>query len=141
MGKLKVCVHWTWGLLQTLIGAIVFLCVRKNRHEYVNGSIVTEIPGHWGGITLGMFIFVDSLPIENINEDFIVTHEYGHTIQSLILGPVWLLVIGLPSLLWAGFGDKYREKNNISYYDFYTEKWANILGSKYIKGGMDNGGN
>jgi hypothetical protein len=45
-----------------------------------------------------------------------------------MLGPLYLLVIGLPSLLWAWLGDNYREKHGVSYYDFYTEKWANKLG-------------
>lgn len=141
MGKIKICIQWTWGILQTLIGAIVFLCVCSNRHKYINGVVVTEIPGHWGAIAIGMFVFVDSLPESNIDDYFTIIHEYGHTVQSLILGPVWLLVIGLPSLLWAGFGDNYRRTHGVSYYDFYTEKWANILGKKYIKGGNADGDN
>lgn len=57
-----------------------------------------------------------------------VKHEYGHTIQSKYLGPLYLLVIGLPSIIWAGCFDSYREKHNKSYYDFYTESWADKLG-------------
>lgn len=57
-----------------------------------------------------------------------VKHEYGHTRQSKMLGPLYLLVIGLPSIIWAGCFDKYREKNNVSYYSFYTESWADKLG-------------
>ena len=54
-------------------------------------------------------------------------HEYGHSIQSKILGPLYLLVIGLPSIIWAGLFEKYRNKHKISYYSFFTEKWANKL--------------
>ena len=55
-------------------------------------------------------------------------HEYGHTIQSNFLGPLFLIIIGLPSIIWAGCFDRYRRKHNISYYQFYTEKWADALG-------------
>jgi hypothetical protein len=57
-----------------------------------------------------------------------IAHEYGHTIQSHKLGLVYLLVIGLPSLIWAGCFEKYRKKHGVSYYSFYTEKWADKLG-------------
>ena len=45
-----------------------------------------------------------------------------------MLGPIYLIVIVIPSCLWAWLGEKYREKNDVSYYAFYTEKWANKLG-------------
>lgn len=54
-----------------------------------------------------------------------IKHEKGHTIQSLILGPLYLIVIGLPSIVWAGFIHKHTNK---SYYWFYTEAWADKLG-------------
>ena len=50
----------------------------------------------------------------------IVSHEAeGHVVDSYILGPLYLLIIGLPSLLHATFG--FTKK----YYDFYTERLAN----------------
>jgi len=57
-----------------------------------------------------------------------IAHEYGHTIQSHKLGPLYLLVIGLPSVVWAGCFENYRKKHNISYYSFYTEASADKLG-------------
>ena len=57
-----------------------------------------------------------------------IAHEYGHTIQSRKLGPIYLLVIGLPSIIWAGCFENYRKKHNISYYSFYTERSADKLG-------------
>lgn len=32
-----------------------------------------------------------------------IKHEYGHQLQSYILGPLYLLIIGLPSGLWCWF--------------------------------------
>ena len=61
-----------------------------------------------------------------------MVHEYGHTIQSLILGPLYLLVMGIPSTLWGFLPNpaKKRKEEKISYFSFFTEKWANNLGEK-----------
>ena len=70
------------------------------------------------------------IPDDEIEQRTLV-HEYGHTIQSIILGPLYLLIIGIPSSIWAmTFNNK---GNTISYYSFYTEKWANVLGEKVTK--------
>jgi hypothetical protein len=62
-------------------------------------------------------------------------HEYGHTIQSLILGPLYLFVIGIPSIIWCNSKKcvKLRKEKGVSYFDFYPEKWANFLGEKITK--------
>ena len=60
-----------------------------------------------------------------------IAHEYGHTRQSLKLGVLYLVVIGLPSFMWAvmkGLG----LFSNIDYFSFYTEKWAEKEGSVLI---------
>lgn len=70
-----------------------------------------------GGISLGSFAFV--APYYS-NRPEIVAHELkGHTVDSRWLGPLYLLVIGLPSILnaWFDFTD--------CYYSFYTERLAN----------------
>lgn len=92
---------------------------------------------HWkwkGGMSLSNYIF---LPFEVDTDEAIlintwkldyIAHEYGHTLQSHKLGFVYLLVVGLPSLIWAGCFEWYRKKYNVSYYDFYTERSADKLG-------------
>lgn len=57
-----------------------------------------------------------------------LAHEYGHTKQSRMLGPFYLLIVGLPSIIWNGCFENYRTKHNKSYYSFYTERWADELG-------------
>ena len=82
-----------------------------------------------GGMSLSTHIF---LPFNELSgsqfEENYIRHEYGHTIQSKYLGWFYLLIIGLPSLIWAGCFEGYRQKKKISYYSFYTEKWADRLG-------------
>lgn len=83
-----------------------------------------------GGMSLGRYIFVpfsEESPTERRVQEYI-KHEYGHTVQSKYLGWLYLLVIGLPSLIWANCFESYRVKTGKSYDDFYTERWANKLG-------------
>lgn len=54
-----------------------------------------------------------------------IQHESGHVKQSKILGPLYLLVIGLPSIVHAAMHRTVCKNPN--YYHFYTEKWANKL--------------
>lgn len=117
--------QFTWALPQNLLGLIVFvislLSGRKLAFRYnVSPVILTR---RIYGLCLGIFIFV-----QDSDNPTLVRHEYGHTLQSLILGPLWLLVIGLPSIIWAGLFSGYRKSRQISYYSFYTESWANRLG-------------
>lgn len=116
-----------WGFPQTLLGFAVFLRLRKVHHYRYHGAVVTE----WKkttGLSLGLFIFV---PAGYMGNDFLV-HEYGHTIQSLLLGPLYLFVIGVPSVLWCNMRcfARLRKKKNISYQKLYSECWANYLGEK-----------
>lgn len=122
MKYLRMFLNCTWGILQTVVGFVVFIIHIKKTHYCKNGSIVTVIPGSWGGICLGMFCFTC------VDNDTLIAHEIGHSIQSAMLGPIWIFVIALPSLIWAGFFKNYRVTNNVSYYSFYTEAWADKLG-------------
>ena len=140
---LYIIIQCTWGILQTLLGFMVFLINIKNKHYFYHGAIVTErnLPS---SVSLGMFVFTttnpmkdkrneNKIPDEELNQRLLV-HEYGHTIQSLILGPLYLIVMGIPSTLW-GFLPYFQKKrdNGVSYFTFFTEKWANFLGEKVTK--------
>lgn len=48
-------------------------------------------------MSLGLFIFM--FGGRYIGDEETLKHEYGHSIQSKILGPLYLIVIGLPSLM------------------------------------------
>lgn len=51
-------------------------------------------------------------------------HEYGHTKQSRMLGPVYLLFIGLPSVI----GNLLNRIIKFDYYKQPWEAWADKLG-------------
>ena len=82
-----------------------------------------------GAVTLGCYVFV------GLNSEYrkIVKHELGHTIQSKILGPLYLIVIGIPSITYCGLRRIFPSLRKKNYYNFYTEKWANNLSEKHIK--------
>ena len=137
----------TWGVLQSMIGAVIFLLHIRDRHCCFHGAVVTEWK-YGSSVSLGMFVFITHDPYYSglksgctkaEHSQKLLAHEYGHTVQSLILGPLYLFVIGIPSILWAGlppFRRKRREQG-ISYYSFYTEKWADFLGEKVTKNKME----
>lgn len=120
-------VWWTWCLPQTLLGFILNLIFkgeeksvvdRMKHYTYYNTTLKP------GSISLGKYVLLCESHHDDIDT---ISHEHGHQIQSLILGPLYLLVISLPSLIWCGCFEKYREKHYKSYYDFYTESWAEKL--------------
>lgn len=131
--------QWTWGFVQNIVGLAVFLANLKGRHYLYHGAVVTVWRYSKANAALGMFIFVNE-PLSERSRlaayESTRIHEYGHTVQSVILGPLYLIVIGLPSMLWCMLPvcRGYRKRNGVSYYVFYPERWANYLGEKITKG-------
>lgn len=126
----------SWGIVQNFLGIILWTVLSvvnpKRKRGYYHGAVLT----HWKfkfSMGLGMFIFYGHEGTEEASE--VLVHEYGHTIQSIILGPLFMLVIGIPSCVWAFtpvFG-KWRKEGKYKYTDFYPEYWANKLGEKILK--------
>lgn len=111
----------------------------KEKHFTYHGAAVTCWK-YGGSVSLGMFVFISKRPYfspytEKEAEKMLLVHEYGHTLQSLLLGPLYLPIIGLPSIVWAGLPcfRKMRNNKKISYYSLYTESWANSWGEKFTK--------
>jgi len=135
MKSLLFCaVQFTWGLPQNLVGGIAWLLLRKKyRQERFHYSFVTYMTADgFQGSTLGMFIFMSSERSESWVHDVRI-HEYGHTIQSLVLGPLDLLVTGIPSAVWFSLPvlKRYRRRKQVPYTWFYTESWANRWGQQW----------
>ena len=108
-----------WQLPQTIIG-LLMLPFMKNKKLVADRhfNLCWESESMSGGISLGPFAYVSEL---SSYEESISHEEDGHTVQSKILGPLYLLVVGLPSIIWAMSYD-YKKQ---CYYSFYTESWAN----------------
>jgi len=142
---LLTIVLWTWCIPQSILGLFVYIYVLLKDKSVVQsrfdtGSLLIRAKKALGGsgVSLGFFIFsfdfkeayqeaglqADPVWLQKKQHD-IDFHEWGHSLQGFLLGPLYLLVIGLPSIIWAGCFEGYRKRNKKSYYWFYTEKWAN----------------
>ena len=122
--------QWTWGLPQSLLGLVIFLRNRKRPHFWYHGALAT-VWDSTGGLGVGMFVFLPKGRDYSRTPRPILVHEYGHTVQSLLLGPLFLPLVGLPSFLWCNlpFFCRLRREKQLSYYAVYPENWANSIGS------------
>lgn len=115
-----------WQLPQNLVALVMIPFLGKLKVvDKTNWCTCYEGENMQGGISLGSFAFVSPY---SAKKPEVVAHELkGHTVDSRILGPLYLLAIGLPSILnaWFDFTD--------CYYSFYTEQLAN----KHAKLGVD----
>lgn len=120
---MKRILSYLWELPQNLIGlGLSFIYKYDELIPYGNKQIryCKKFPG---GISLGNYVFVGT------KKKDIIKHEYGHTIQSKLLGPLYLFIIGIPSIVWASiYGTKLAPETKNGYYKFYTERWADKLG-------------
>ena len=107
----------TWGILGTALGFVSGIGmtllggeVRPVWGNYAKVTAPAYMDGWGGAFSLGPVLtgwsgFSDW------------QHEYGHTWQNRVLGPFYLVVIALPSLISA-------ISSPSSHSEFYTEKWA-----------------
>lgn len=123
---LFVLIQCTWGLLQTLIGLGFFIANRKCGHRMYRGCIDTQW-NHTGGLSLGLFIFTPK--DSQSNAQLIRVHEYGHCIQSLVLGPL-MLFVGIISVVWGDlpYFARLRREKGVPYTACFVEAWASRWG-------------
>jgi len=120
---------WLWQLPQNLLGLILLLIYRY-RYLWLEdrGRLYFVCVDFPSGISLGRYIILKREDSSNT-----YNHEFGHSIQSRYLGPLYLIVIGLPSLLgniWDRLfhrGWSWRERE-WWYYHQPWESWADRLG-------------
>lgn len=133
MKYIRNLILFIWQLPQHLlailyIGYLVMMCKDLGVDSRYKQAIVIPCVMR-GAVTLGCYVFV------GLNSEYrkTVKHELGHTIQSKILGPLYLIVIGIPSITYCGLRRIFPSLRKKNYYDFYTEKLANNLSEKHIK--------
>lgn len=110
-----------WQLPQLLVALVMLPFIGKLKlvaDRHFNFCFVGEKMS--GGISLGPFAFISkNLNNSQRREEYIAHELDGHTVDSKIWGPLYLFVVGIPSVMNAAFD--FTE----CYYDFYTEKRAN----------------
>ena len=133
MKYIRNLILFIWQLPQHIVaiiyfGYLVMMCKDLGvDSRYKQATVIPCIMR--GAVTLGNYVFV------GLNSEYkeTVKHELGHTIQSKILGPLYLIVIGIPSITYCGLRRIFPSLRKKNYYDFFSEKSANYLSEKYIK--------
>jgi hypothetical protein len=121
-----------WELPQNILGAILWLFNRNIivKTERIHSRYFFEVKSF--GISLGSFIFWFK---RGENDYSVKKHEYGHSVQSKYLGPLYLLLVGVPSVsrvLYRLLYYKLRKIRWNNYHKGYPEHWADVLGDKYF---------
>lgn len=131
---IKGAALYLWQLPQNLLGLLLIAIYKPSRkHILENGVEVHYSHKMNGGISLGKYALVHTIHYrqnmaDSLKRDTVRHEAIGHTKQSLMLGPLYLPVVGLQSICWAGlYGTKLFPATTNGYYKFWTEKWADKL--------------
>lgn len=122
-----------WELPQNIIGAFLFIFFAVFSDSVIlddDDSLEMYSPMMRGAISLGIFRVYAYKYLGNGARyvELVRKHEKeGHRKQSMMLGPLYLIVIGLPSLVWAALHSYVKRLGAVDYYSFYTERWADRL--------------
>jgi hypothetical protein len=67
-------------------------------------------------------------------------HEFGHTLQCMVLGPLFFPIIALPSVVWCNAKCCVKKHKNDQrlYTAFYPERNADWIGKKFVKEYREN---
>ena len=117
--------NFLWEGLQTLLGCIVllFLTGKKDGGFYKGRRIIRFKKGKFfSGTSLGYWIL---LPYDAREKT--TAHEWGHCMQSSDLGPLYLPVMGVPSL-YNNLKARYCTRTKENYYKRYPEADADRRG-------------
>ena len=133
--KIMSVIRWIWQLPQNLVGFLLtrryeYLSIRRMGGKWVN---VYFKPFFRSGVSLGDYIILDYWYCGKACSRQVVAHEYGHSKQSLILGWLYLPLIGLPSVIGNVWDRLFHKKWTSDqrerwYYSRYPENWADKLG-------------
>lgn len=123
-----------WELPQDLLGAAALageaVSGRIVAIEVEDGRLVIESTGT--GVSLGHFVFWSRRDNRwHLMDERNRAHELGHAKQSALLGPLYLPIVGVPSVGRAVYAMLFREVTGARwtrYYEGFPERWADELG-------------
>lgn len=133
MGNIIKALLLIWELPQNIAGAFYFIIHGVFAKTFIiddGDSFEMYSDKQKGAVSLGVFrvykaeYYKSSAYYVKLKR----MHEKGHRQQSKWLGPLYLIVIGIPSIIWATLHSFCKPISKIDYYWFYTEKWADKIG-------------
>lgn len=123
-------IFYVWQLPQHLLALLMLMFLKvEGKKEHKSATVYLVDSKRIFGISLGNYII--------LHKDFgdmerTIKHEFGHTLQSYMFGPLYLLIIGLPSviqnILSSIFYKLGKPEMHRNYYKRYPENWADKLG-------------
>lgn len=129
---------FVWELPQNILGLLVFFVMKYKRKivrvEKEAQHLFIETPHT--GVSLGWFVLwtPEGNRFSHLLNDCRM-HEYGHAKQSAMLGPLYLIIVGIPSLSRVFYRRWYKKNYGCKwehYYDGFPENWADKLGGVVI---------
>ena len=122
MHNIEHYIEILWELPQFLLGLLIgfFYLDKHYSYKYMQGVMIVRLKNFDKAVSLGKIVFIDAVASERTT-----LHELGHSKQSEWLGPLYLIIIGIPSLLHNIIHRLLKRRWN--YYSFYTEKWADKI--------------
>ena len=120
----------TWELPQTVTGMIAYDFYTSFGGipgiEYHKGItfIKSKLMPKGAGVSLSNYVILNKKPIVSLYK-----HEFGHTFESRWLGPLYLPVAGLGSVI--GFTWDFITRGGGFNYYILMEKWADQLGNRW----------
>ena len=124
----------TWGILMTLCGAIAAaaLSVMGYRPQKYGPCWVFVVGNGWGGVSLGPVMIMSEANAKGTRTR---PHEFGHSLQNCLWGPLFPFVIAIPSATRYWYRDISAKKGNKPTTDYdavWFEGQATEWGNKYI---------
>jgi hypothetical protein len=90
-----------WQFPQNLLGLFLVLILQAKYEAAWSVYVVRKVRI---GVSLGDFILYSG------NNPITIRHEKGHQVQSRLLGPLYLLVVGIPSAVFCNLWDRIFHK-------------------------------
>ena len=130
----------TWGIIMSLIGlitaliCIIFLKGKAHRNGF---TFIVEVGGNWGGLDLGAVSLCGGYTTVCPDENWFQhtrRHEFGHSLQNLIFGPLFPFIVAIPSAIRYHYQNYRSSKGlpNKEYDAIWFEGQATKWGTKTI---------
>ncbi len=136
MLKLKRIIFYvlsfTWGALTSVPGLMVILVSLPFKKVYsYHGRLYAVWGEDWGGLGLGCFFICSEGSSEHLK-----AHESGHGLQNILMGPFFLLLVGIPSIIRYWYRElryyKRGELPSTAYDNIWFEEQATKWGNKLV---------
>ena len=128
----------TWGIIMTAIGLIITLILGLVKifipkkiifERYYWIYSITVGPKWWGGCEMGLMFLRD----HNSSVNYINPHEFGHTFQNCLLGPLFLFMVAIPSAIRYWLREIFPKKEWAPYDGAWFEDAATQCGAYAVK--------